>query len=67
MLSVEVGENKVDGHSLQGYQKPTSVLGRRSGCENELLGELYAHGQGHHVGRAVQGLSTRGHVRKRMQ
>jgi len=67
ILSVEVGENKIDGHPLQSHQKPTSVLGGRSGRENELLGELYAHGQGHHVGRAVQGLSTRSHVRKRLQ
>jgi len=44
MLSVEVGENKVDRHPLQSHQKPTSVLGGRSRCENEFLGELYAHG-----------------------
>jgi len=51
--SVEVGKNKVNGHPLQGRQKPASVLGGRSGREDELLGELYAHGQGHHVGRVV--------------
>lgn len=67
MPSVEVGKNKVDGHPLQGCQKPAGVLGGRSGRENELLGELYAHGQGHHVGCVVQRLPAWGNVRKRVQ
>lgn len=64
---VEVGENKVDGHPFQGHQKPAGVLGGRGGREDELLGELYAHGPRHNVGRAVQGLPARGHVRERVQ
>jgi len=44
LLSIEVGENKVNGHPLQGHQKSAGVLGGRSWREDELLGELYAHG-----------------------